>query len=56
MKFPREVPVVGWDKPNGTFYPNFAPAGASQSCVFFGILHVGYINEMRNIWNFQIFF
>ena len=28
---------------NGSFYPNFAPAAASQACIFKKNLHVGYI-------------
>ena len=31
MKFPKGVPVVG---ANGPFYLNFAPATASQACIF----------------------
>ena len=40
MKFPKEVPVVvGWG--NGPFYPNFAPATASQAETFFRNLACG---------------
>ena len=36
MKFPKKVPVVG---ANGPFYSNFAPAAASQECIFFNFAY-----------------